>query len=119
MLSIERIALIAILKQEFNLSNETVTTLEYLVERRLNAIERNCLVDKSRISINEIYLGTLLYLQPEIEITLIEQFLKRIYSRDEVERITPGIVRYPEWLAKSNTANVSQGSYESVALKML
>ena len=101
MLSIERIAFICIVKNEFSLSNELTGKLEKIVESRYNELYNNWMIDKNTIRITDIVLGTLLFLEPKLYMKILREFVNRLYSNEaEFNLRMLAINRYPEWLQR-------------------
>ena len=113
-LKLEIISFIDIVNREFSLSNDLLKSLS-IWENRCRELENNQFTDFKTVTIAEMVLGSLRYLDNSID---VEKFVTRLYpNENEANQMLFSINLYPEWLQRKGVT--VKGVKESKTLEML
>jgi hypothetical protein len=85
-LSIGRAAFLAVVAKKFCLENEQTVLLESIVDSYYKKVESNCMMDLSRIYLDAITFGSLLWIKPELNLNDVIEFISLLY--DDETRIS-------------------------------
>jgi hypothetical protein len=79
-LSIGRAAFLAVVAKKICLENEQIVLLESIVDSYYKKVESNCMMDLSRIYLDSVTFGSLLWIEPELNLNDVIEFISLLYD---------------------------------------
>jgi hypothetical protein len=91
-LNTERASFVCIVSQVFNLNDYEVCQLETIVDKYMKSADKDFRIDSSKINLEVVTFGALLWLKPELDMQKVHTFMETLYPDSEKISVNPAII---------------------------